>query len=289
MSDARILDQGYRRYDGPRRGPVGAIRSLTWNSVQRALGMRRTIWAKLLPASAVIFAHLPAVVFVAIAAIIPKDIRDQLDVLPSYSEYYGFITAAIVLFLAIVGPEMLCPDRRHGTLGLYLASPLTRNTYLLAKVLALVPVLAMVTLGPPLLLLVGLTLADAGPASAGDFVVVLGRVVAAGVVVSAIYTALSLAVAAMTDRRAVASATVILILFTTGVTTATLVGPTQEREMVLLFNLLFVPFELVQRIYGEPGTTPGVPTDALALSLAAWTLGCALVVWWRYRQLTVTR
>src|SRR3712207_8505042 len=61
---------------------------------------------------------------------------DDTAVLPTYHEYYGFITAAIVVFVALVGPEVLCPDRRDGMLGMYLASPLTRDSYLGAKLLA---------------------------------------------------------------------------------------------------------------------------------------------------------
>ena len=125
MSDARILDRGYRRFDGPRRGRWGAVRSLARYSVLRALGLRRTPWAKLLPIASVLIAYLPAAVFVGIAALLPDQIQRQTDIIPTYAEYYGFITAAIVLFVALVGPEVLCPDRRNGMLGLYLASPLS--------------------------------------------------------------------------------------------------------------------------------------------------------------------
>lgn len=289
MSDARILDQGYRRYDGPRRGTAGAVRSLAWHSVQRALGLRRSAWAKLLPIASVVIAYLPAAVFVGVAALIPERVRDQLDVLPTYAEYYGFITAAIVLFVAMVGPEVLCPDRRNGMLGLYLASPLDRRTYLVAKVLAVLPVLALVTLGPPLLLLLGLTLADAGPGGAGDFLLVLVRVGVAGVVISAPYTALSLAAASLTDRRAVASAGVILLLLATSIATTTLVEQSGADVHLLLLNVFFVPFELVQRVYGVPGSEPAIATSALLGAELVWAFGAAAVLSWRYRTLTVTR
>ena len=64
--------------------------------------------------------------------------------LPTYGEYYGFIVSAIIVFVAFVAPEVLCTDRRTGMLGLYLASPLTRDTYLLAKAIAVAVVLATV-------------------------------------------------------------------------------------------------------------------------------------------------
>jgi ABC-2 type transport system permease protein len=289
MSDARILDRGYRPYDGPRLGRAGAVRSLARHSMTRALGLRRTAWAKLLPIASVLIAYLPAAVFVGIAALLPEQVRNDTRIIPSYSDYYSFITAAIVLFVALVGPEVLCPDRRNGMLGLYLASPLDRTTYLLAKVLAVFPVLGFVTLGPPLLQLVGLQLADAGPGGAGDFALVLVRIVIAAVVVSVAYTTLSLAAAALTDRRAFASAGIILVLFATSITTNQFVKVSGADPHLLLLNLFFLPFELVSRVYGEAGTYPEIRTATLAAAEAAWVVLGAAVVWVRYRKLTVTR
>ena len=287
MSDARILDRGYRPYDGPRLGVAGAVRSLAWHSALRALGLRRSFWAKLLPLASVGIAYIPALVFVGIAALLPEQLVDGTGVLPTYAGYYGFISAAIVLFVALVGPEVLCPDRRHRMLGLYLASPLTRDTYLLAKVLAVVPVLALVTLGPPLLLLVGLTFADAGPDGFGDFLLALVRIVGGGLVISAAYTAVSLAAASLTERRPVASAGVILVMLISGVATAALVDSGAD-EHILLFNLFAVPFELVQRIYGESGDT-AVSTVALIGANLVWTLGAGALLRSRYQRLRITR
>lgn len=287
MSDARILDRGYRRYDGPRLGVQGAVRSLAWHSALRALGLRRTFWAKLLPLAAVGIAYVPAMVFVGIAALLPDELVDGGGVLPAYADYYGFISAAIVLFVALVGPEVLCPDRRYRMLGLYLASPLSRDSYLVAKVLAVVPVLALVTLGPPLLLLVGLSLADAGPDGVVELLGILARIVAGGLVISAAYTAVSLAAASLTERRAVASAGVILVLLVSGVATSALVATGADHRLLLL-NLSLVPFDLVQRIYGEVGE-PQVSTVALVVANLVWTLGAAALLRSRYHRLRITR
>ena len=72
---------------------------------------------------------MPALVFIGVAALV-DDERVRRNVIPTYGEYYGFIVSALIVFAAFVAPEALCPDRRTGLLGLYLASPLTRTSYL---------------------------------------------------------------------------------------------------------------------------------------------------------------
>jgi ABC-2 type transport system permease protein len=150
-------------------------------------------------------------------------------------------------------------------------------------------VLALVTLGPPMLQLVGLTLADAGPGSAGEFAIVFLRIGLAALVISAAFTALSLGAASLTDRRAVASAGIILLLFASSVATTQLVEVGGADPHLLLVNLFFLPFELVQRVYGETGAHPSIATATLAAAEAGWVLLGAAVVWIRYKTLLVTR
>jgi len=289
VSDAQIYEQGYRKHTGERLGVGASMRSLAWHSALRALGLRRTFWAKVLPIASVVISYLPAAVFVGVAALIPEEITNEVDAIPTYHDYYGFISAAIILFVAIVGPEVLCSDRRHGMLGLYLASPLTRETYLASKVLGLLPVLGLVTLGPPLLLLVGRVFVDAGPDTVGDFFVLLVRAVGGAVAVTSVFLAVSLAAASLTDRRAVASAGVILLIFVTGTVTAVLDESLDADQHVLLLNLLLVPFELVQRIYGVETELGDVTTAAVVVANLAWVLTSSAIVLWRYRRLAVTR
>jgi ABC-2 type transport system permease protein len=289
MSNAQIHEQGYRRYDGPRLGLRASIASLAIHSMRRGLGLRRTFWAKLLPIATVVIAYVPAAVFVGIAALIPDEITNEVDAIPDYADYFGNIWAAVILFVAIVGPEVLCADRKNGMLGMYLASPLTRDTYLFAKVLGVLPVLLLVTLGPLLLLLVGRSLVDAGPESVGDFLLVLVRTIAAGLLLSTIYTAVSLAAASLTERRAVASAGVILTIVASGSVTAALVEGADFDRRLYLLNLALLPLELIQRIFGAPGSEPSLETASLAVAAVFWTLAAAAVVWWRYRELTISR
>ncbi len=107
--------------------------------------------------------------------------------------------------------------------------------------------------------------------------------------ISAAYTAVSLAAASLTERRAVASAGVILVLLISGVATTTLVEGLGADERLLLANLSFVPFELVQRIYGQAGGTPALSTLEVLGANLIWTLAGLGLLRERYRRLRVTR
>jgi len=288
VTDARIIDRGYRPYDGPRLGQRGAMQSLGKHSAQRVLGLKRPARQKLLPLLAAAIAYMPAIVFVGLAALIPDE-RIRNDFLPTYGEYYGFITSALVVFAAFVAPEALCPDRRTGLLGMSLAAPLTRDTYLIAKLLSVIGLLAVATLGPPLLLLIANVLQNLGPDSPLDVLVLFARIVASGVMVAVIYTAVSLGVSALTDRRAIASAGTLLLIVLSGAVSGALVNGVGLPEWVVGFSLTFGPFELVQRIYGEAGVDPEIATWVLAVQQTAWTVLGLGMLWWRYRKLQVTR
>lgn len=285
---ARILDRGYRRYGGERRGVGRAVATLVLHTIYRALGLRRSGWAKVLPVLVVAISYVPAIVFVGIVALLPDDALTDL-VLPSYGEYFGFIASAVILFVAFVAPEVLCPDRRTGMLGLYLASPLSRDTYLAAKALAVSIVLAFVTVGPPLLMLVASVLQGEGPDGPGSVALTLSRIVGAGLAITALFTAVSLAASSLTDRKAFAAAGLILLFLVTGAVAGVLVTVADDESFALL-SLRIVPFELVIRIHGETGgEAQGMSTAAVAAANVAWTLAGAALARIRYQALTVTR
>jgi ABC-2 type transport system permease protein len=283
----RIYEGGYRKYVGERLGQWAAVRSVARQTAQRVMGLRRPARSKVLPFLSVIIAYLPAAVFVGLVALLPK--RVNTIVLPDYHEYYGFISAAIVLFVVFTAPEALCPDRRSRVLSLYLAAPLTRTTYLVAKAIAVSLVLLLVTLGPPLVLLVGRALQGEGPDGVLGFLAVFARIAGSGLMMAAFYTAVSLAIASLTDRRAFAAGGTLLAIIGSSIVAGVLVEALELSDAFFLCNLNVPPIELVSRIYGQSGVLEGVSTAVVAGAVAAWTVVGFGVAWWRYQRLRVTR
>jgi ABC-2 type transport system permease protein len=290
-ADARILERGYRRYEGERQGQAHAVRSVIAYTLRRILGLHRPARAKVLPLLSIAFAYLPAIVFVGVVALFGRfGGRNEVErIVPRYDEYYGFIVSASVLFVAFVAPEALCPDRRSKVLSLYLASPLTRLTYLFAKVAAVATVLAAVTVGPPLLLLLGRMTQNSGPDGPLEVLRTFVRIVESGLLLALLYTALSTAVASLTDRRAVAAAATLFLVLGAGVVSDTLVFGLGASASLSAISLTRAPLELVSRIYGATGSLPATSTWALALGTFLWTVIPAAVAVLRYQRLQVTR
>lgn len=289
---ARIVDRGYRRYEGRRTGVLGSMWALVVHSMQRALGLKRPAGQKILPALAIFIAYVPAIVFVGLSVLIQDTLLANTDLIPTYSEYYSFISAAIVVFSAFVAPELLCTDRRTGMLGLYLASPLNRGSYLVSKAIAVIGILALVTLGPPLLMLGAFTLIGMGPDGPAELGRLFVKMLVGGAVVALLQASLSLAVSSTTTRKAAASAGVILLLLASAAVSEALVNGAEASPDLFCLNLLQLPFELVRRIYGD--TSPdasiaAVPTATLVIAYVVWTVGFGVFTWIRYRSVRADR
>jgi ABC-2 type transport system permease protein len=220
--------------------------------------------------------------------LLSESILDPNEV-ASYSDYYGFITLAIVLFASLVAPEVLVSDRRNGMLAMYLSTPLSRSTYLAAKALAVAVALGLVTLGPPLLVLIGYTVDGSGPDGIGSWLLNLGRIVVAAVAVSAALTSVSMAASSLTDRRAFASIGIVLVLFTSPALAEALISGGDLSPYWRVIDLFAMPFELVARIYGDPGGYPELSWWGVLAANIVWTVLGLAVVAWRYSRLVIAR
>lgn len=285
-TEAQIFDRGYRTYDGVRTGVPGAIKTVVFQSIRAVLGLGRSARHKVIPVVVILMSFVPAIVFVGLAALLPEDLGN--DFLPTYAEYYGFVITALFLFTAFVAPELLCTDRRSGMLGVYLASPLDRTTYLAAKLLAVMSLLAIVTVGPTLLLLIALSFEGSGPDGIVNFFETLGRIALAGVVVSLYFSAISMAVSSTTDRKGAATATT-LGLFVGSAAVSTALTGFDYSTYFRLGNLLVLPTELTFRIHSEPGEWRNIEASLMWLATIGIIVVCVAWVWLRYRKLLVRR
>ncbi len=287
--DARLYDLGYRGYDGPREAPARAILTLAEFTARRVLGLGRGARHKVLPSITLVIAFLPALFSVAVSAIVDDIVTEDLI---SYGDYMFIIGSALALFAALIAPEALCPDRRSGMLGLYLAGPLDRTRYLIAKGAGVLAVMLLITLGPLLFMLLAFLLAGLGP-SATEIPELLARIFAAGTTTGLLYASLSMAVSSFTTRRAAAAVGVILVLFVPSIIVRSAIDSADAPDELDLLSSPFVVFDLAYRIFGE---TPddGGPVAELSTWLVAGGAGAtivagALVCWLRYRRLEAFR
>ena len=283
--DAQLFDLGYRRYDGARERPARAILTLAVFTMRRVLGLGRGGRHKVLPAITLVIAFLPAFVSVAVASIV--DVI-QPDDLITYGDYMFFIGSALALFAALVAPEALCPDRRTGMLGLYLAGPLDRNRYLLAKAIGVVAVMLLITVGPLLFMLAAYVLAGLGPAL-GETPKLLLQILATGIATALLYASLAMAVSSFTTRRAAAAVGVVLALSVPVIVVRSAIESTGAPNELDLFSFPFVVADLAYRIFDEQ-PDDSAPVEALATWAVASGLGAAialgfLVCWVRYRRI----
>jgi ABC-2 type transport system permease protein len=287
--DAQLFDLGYRTYDGARERPARAILTLAVFTMRRVLGLGRGARHKVLPAVTLGIAFLPAFVSVAVASIVDTIRPDDLI---SYGDYTFIILSALALFSALVAPEALCPDRRTGMLGLYLAGPLDRNRYLLAKGAGVLAVMLMITVGPLLFMFAAFVLAGFGP-TVGETPKLLLRIVASGIATALVYASLSMAVSSFTTRRAAAAVAVVLALFVP----LSVVRPAIESggapNALDLLSLPLAAADFSYRIFGETpddnGPIDALSTWAVAGGLAAAVALGALVCWFRYRRMEAFR
>jgi ABC-2 type transport system permease protein len=287
--DAQVFSLGYRRYEGPRRTtPWGAV-TLAAFTARRVLGLGRGARHKALPAITLAVAFVPALVSVAFAAVADPIFVDDLI---TYGEYTFFIGSALALFAALVAPEALCPDRRTGMLGLYLAGPLDRNRYVLAKGGAVLTVMLVITVGPLLFMLSAFVVAGYGP-ELRDTPALLLRILASGLATALLYASVSLAISSFTTRRAAAAVAIVLVLFAPAIVVRSAIESAGAPNALDLLSLPFVAADLSYRIFGED-PADDAPIEQLSSGLVAAGLiaaiaAAAVTCWLRYRRIEAYR
>ena len=298
-----------------------ARKALFTNGVRTALGLGRSTRAKILPLLLFASVMTPAVVFVLIAS--TADELGMGEQVPGHADYYQLVSILVLIFSAIIAPELLCPDRRDRVLHLYLVRPLTSDDYVIGRWLAFFSITLALVYSGQIVLFVGSVFAAPEPIDyLRDNWLDAPRFLVAGLAVAAFTTTIPLAVSAFTTRRAFAAGFVIgLFIISLATASALTECPDHEQRVDLtvtddgqriavaredcepvtgdlakwfgLINLSGAPIYISDWIFGEVNSDPsyravaelpiGIPIGVYFLL----TLGPAGVLVWRYRRIQV--
>ena len=320
MTESRgeVFDLGYQHYEGPREGRMRARKALWTGGVRTALGLGRSSWAKVLPVLLFVAAMIPAVVLSLIASQVTEVIGSDVDI-PDHADYYRIISIILLLFSAIIAPELLCPDRRDGVIHLYLVRPLTTTDYVAGRWLAFFSITLALVYSGQVVLLIGFTLAAAEPLDyLRDNWLDIPRFLSAGLAVALFTTTLPMAVAAFTTRRAYAAAVVIGLYIISASVAGVLTGCEEERDhergvvvtvdianercepltggaakWLSLIDFGQVPIHVSDLIFGEENESQTallvreLPTGITVGWYLLLTVGPGFALWWRYRRIRV--
>lgn len=278
-----VFDRGYRHYTGPRLGAPHAIWALARYSMARALGIRRSWTAKIVPMVLYGAASIPVAIAIGIRAFVPG--FEFLD----YPSLFTAIFLLVGIFVATVAPEMVSSDRHDRLLPLYFSRPIGRTSYVLAKLLATGILTLTISLVPVVALWLGNGLLSDEPlatmrAGLGD----LGRIVLAGAMISFYLGAIGLLISSLTGRKSVAVGVIILGFVLTeslafAIAEALRDQPDLERWIFVLSPSLTIA-TMVDGLFGNVEISADVPLFVVLAVMAAVIASCCLTMFAWYRR-----
>ncbi|MGH7562204.1 MAG: ABC transporter permease [Gemmatimonadales bacterium] len=293
-----VFDIGYRSYDGPREGRGRSRLAVFKDGLRVSLGLGRGPRAKVLPwffiGVLASIGLIMALIAGATERLAGPGAAERMN-LPSHGDYYGIASIILFLFAAMVAPELLCRDRKEGTIHLYLVRPLTGSDYIVSRWAAFVVLMLGAAWLPQIILLLGLAMGDPAPV---DYLrrhwLDIPKFLSAGAAITLYVTTLALLTASFTTRRAYAS---VFLIGLVGISTPFTAGLSTEiggkaGQWLSMFTLTNIPVHVNDVIFGEPSDlTEDAPArlfgaTALVGWYAAWVLVPGAVLWWRYRRLT---
>lgn len=292
-----VFDIGYQRYTGEREGRRRGRAAIFKDAIRTALAFGRGPRAKILPWFFISILSALGLIFAIVAGAANRlggpGTAQEVD-LPAATDYYGIASIIVFVFAAVIGPELLCPDRRNGVISLYLVRPVTTSDYIFSKWLAFLAVMTAALWIPQILLFLGLAGGDAVP---WDYVqkhwTDVPKFLLAGFAMAAYATTLSLLTASFTTRRAYASVFLVGLFVISAPFT---IGLSQELDVgvgqwVSMFTLTNIPVHVNDIIFNDVSElTDMAPARQLPASVRvgwyfAWTLIPLTILWWRYRRL----
>jgi len=277
---AVLHDIRYSRWSGSLRPRSSAVASFVASSVRRPLGLRRSAGSKVWPFLLLAVAYLPSLAVVAVPLLVPQ-VTLQPTQLISYATLLATNSVVLLAFVATAIPSMLTRDRRDRVLSLYFATAVSWVEYLVGTALAALSLLAIIVLGPLLVLFVGsIATADDPGRWVADNIGDLPRIVLAAAVVVLFHTVLGLLVGSLTSRRVFAVGGYLAVVLVAPVVTV-LLSTVLSDDWPLALDPASGPVRLAGSIVDRAVSGPG------ALAWVVWTVvvvGGSAVVAARYSR-----
>jgi len=292
-----VFDIGYQPYTGVREGRSRGRRAIFKDGVRTALALGRGGRSKILPWFFIVALSALGLIFSIVAAAANAmggaGAAENAGI-PSHSDFYGIASILVFVFAAVVGPDLLSPDKRDGVLSLYRVRPITGTDYIASRWAAFLSVMLVALWVPQIVLFLGLSGSDPVPM---DYVTKnwldIPRFILAGAAMAVYATTLAMLAASFTTRRAYASVFLVGLFVISAPFT---VGMSQEidpaaGQWVSMFTLTSIPVHVNDIIFGEVSEISDMaPARELGSAVLvgwyfAWTVIPGLILSSRYRKL----
>ncbi|MFQ5381720.1 MAG: ABC transporter permease [Dehalococcoidia bacterium] len=207
-----IYDLGYQRYTGARLGRRHAIWALYRESLRAAFGLGRRAAAKVAPAVLILIALAPALLQV-IGGLLGGG--ENMEIV-RHDQYYGMVAFIVALYVAVIAPDIFGREQRDRTVALFFTRAVSREDFVLARFLALVTAMLLVTLAPQLVMFVGNALVadsfgDHLRANADQLLPIAGTALLGSTLIASV----GAAIAAQTPQRAFATVGIVAAFLVT--------------------------------------------------------------------------
>jgi ABC-2 type transport system permease protein len=283
MSEASVIhDIGYQRYAGPRLGRGPVFGALYVHGLRAAFGFGRTAKAKIFP-------WLVAGITVLVAVILAA-VRSQTGVVAlNYVQFADAMSWLVILFAAIVAPELVSRDLRSGVLPLYFSRPLRAGDYIGAKFAALVTAVWLLLGVPQFIMFLGAAFTT--KTGMNGVWSELGDLLpgwAYSLLWALLFAAISLLVASLTGKRAFAAGGIVAVfLMTTPVVGVLSILPSHTAQQLAG---LASPMTLISGVGTWLIHTPNSGIDigefgaVYAIEAVTLIAACLLLLLARYRK-----
>ena len=284
MSEASVIhDIGYQRYTGPRLGRSAVLGSIYVHGLRAAYGFGRGAKAKIFPWLVFGITLLVGVILAAV--------RAQAGIVAlNYVQFADAMSWLVILFVAVVAPELVSRDMRSGVLPLYFSRPLRAIDYVGAKFVALVTAVWLLLGVPQFVMFLGAAFTTkTGMSGVWNE---LGDLLPAWVyslIWAIVFAAISLLIASLTGKRAFAAGGIVaFFLMTTPIvgvlanlpsrTAQELAGLASPMTLISGVGSWLFPGSAINDLsIGRFGTV-------YAIEAATLILGCLLLLLARYRK-----